>query len=120
MSDTIPSDNNDALQACQNGGMGSKCTGPQPGKTNSKKSSKQTKFAPSLVPILETPPREHFPIFLGVGIAVSILALATVFILLLFSHRTKTPRPTGPQPASRAMTTPAMVSKPPQGQGAGR
>lgn len=105
MADPIPSDNHKVLQTRKNGGRQGVPGGPSPGKmnaTNAGRPAKQGKFAPALVPILETPPRENFPIFLGVGIALAILALATVFVLLIFSHPSSKKKPLSPPAAATA------------------
>jgi len=47
------------------------------------------KLVPPPAPIPQLNEQQTFPVFLGVGIALSIAALITVFVLAFFSHKTK-------------------------------
>jgi len=70
------------------------------------------KLVPPPAPIQQPSDAETFPVFLGVGIALSILALITVFVLAFFSHKTKVNVP----PADGANATQSATVAPRTGQ----
>jgi len=53
----------------------------------------ETKLVPPPAPIAQLNDEEKFPLFLGVGIAISIVALISVFVLAFMSHKTKVNTP---------------------------
>ena len=67
-----------------------------------------SKLVPLPSPIQQPSDEESFPVFLGVGIALSILALITVFVLAFFSNKTKVnaPPPDVPNAAQNASVAP--------------
>jgi hypothetical protein len=70
------------------------------------------KLVPPPAPIPQLNDEQGFPVFLGVGIALSIAALLTVFILAFFSHKTKVnpPQAAASSPALSAGITPGTTS----------
>jgi len=73
-----------------------------------------SKLVPPPAPIQQPGDEESFPVFLGVGIALSILALITVFVLAFFSSKTKVavPPPDAPNAARTAGATPGPGTSP--------
>jgi hypothetical protein len=72
------------------------------------------KLVPLPTPVAQLGDEEKFPLFLGVGIALSILALITVFVLAFFSHKTKVivPAEPGANPAISAGPVPVSGGSP--------
>ncbi|MGB8355677.1 MAG: hypothetical protein WCD79_17390 [Chthoniobacteraceae bacterium] len=69
-----------------------------------------SKLVPLPTPIQQPSDEESFPVFLGVGIALSILALITVFVLAFFSNKTKVEVP--PPDAANAVPAASAVPNP--------
>ena len=72
-----------------------------------------SKLVPLPTPIQQPSDEESFPVFLGVGIALSILALITVFVLAFFTNKTKVNvPPDGASAVTTASATPSPGTNP--------
>jgi hypothetical protein len=63
------------------------------------------KLVPPPAPISQSHDDEKFPVFLGVGIALSMLALITVVILSFTSAKKSAPPAASPAPAATPVST---------------